>query len=133
MTHAPYGIRKTVTLGYAEAVEKTKDALQKEGFGVLSEIDMQQKLKEKLNVDSGRYVILGACNPPLAWKALQAEREIGLLLPCNVIVYESDGGQCVVAAVDPDSMLGVVGDNAVVAEVAQDAKNRLQHALDSIA
>lgn len=133
MTHAPYGIRKTVTLGYAEAVEKTKDALQKEGFGVLSEIDMQQKLKEKLNVDSGRYVILGACNPPLAWKALQAEREIGLLLPCNVIVYESDGGQCVVAAVDPDSMLGVVGDNAVVAEVAQDAKNRLQRALDSIA
>lgn len=133
MTHAPYGIRKTVTLGYAEAVEKTKDALQKEGFGVLSEIDMQQKLKEKLNVDSGRYVILGACNPPLAWKALQAEREIGLLLPCNVIVYESDGGRCVVAAVDPDSMLGVVGDNAVVAEVALDAKNRLQRALDSIA
>ena len=133
MGHAAYGIRKTVALGYEEAVEKTKEALQEEGFGVLSEIDMQQKLKEKLNVDSGRYVILGACNPPLAWKALQAEREIGLLLPCNVIVYEKDGGQCVVAAVDPDSMLGVVGENAVVAEVARDAKGRLQRALDAIA
>ena len=133
MTHAAYGIRKTVTLGYAEAVEKTKDALQEQGFGVLSEIDMQQKLQEKLGVDSGRYVILGACNPPLAWKALQAEREIGLLLPCNVIVYESGPGTCVVAAVDPDSMLGVVGDNPVVAEVARDARVRLQRALDSLA
>lgn len=133
MEHAVYGIRKTVPLGYDQAVEKTKSALQEQGFGVLSEIDMQQKLKEKLNVDSGRYVILGACNPPLAWKALQAEREIGLLLPCNVIVYEKDGGQCVVAAVDPDSMLGVVGENPVVAEVARDAKSRLQRALDSIA
>ena len=133
MAATPYGIRKVVSLGYAEAVEKTKSALQEQGFGVLSEIDMQQKLKEKLDVDSGRYVILGACNPPLAWKALQAEPEIGLLLPCNVIVYESDGGQCVVAAVDPDSMLGVVGDNPAIAEVARDAKNRLQHALDSIA
>ena len=133
MTHPAYGLRKTVTLGYPEAVEKTKSALQEQGFGVLSEIDMQQKLKEKLNVDSGRYVILGACNPPLAWKALQAERDIGLLLPCNVIVYESDAGKCVVAAVDPDSMLGVVGDNPVVAEVARDARIRLQRALDSIA
>lgn len=133
MAHTAYGIRKTVTLGYAEAVERTKSVLQEQGFGVLSEIDMQQKLKEKLNVDCGRYVILGACNPPLAWKALQAEPEIGLLLPCNVIVYERDDGQCVVAAVDPDSMLGVVGDNPVVAEVARDARNRLQRALESIA
>lgn len=132
MSRSGYGIRKTVRLGYAEAVEKTKSALQNEGFGVLSEIDMQQKLKEKLNVDSGRYVILGACNPPLAWKALQAEPEIGLLLPCNVIVYEGAGGQCVVAAVDPDSMLGIVGDNPVVAEVARDARIRLQRAVASL-
>lgn len=133
MTHVPYGIRKTVALGYTEAVERTKSALQEQGFGVLSEIDLQQKLKEKLDVDSGRYVILGACNPPLAWKALQAEPEIGLLLPCNVIVYERGDGQSVVAAVDPDSMLGVVGDNPAVAEVARDARSRLQRALDSIA
>ena len=133
MVNPPYGIRKTVALAYVDAVEKTKHALQEQGFGVLSEIDMQQKLKEKLNVDSGPYVILGACNPPLAWKALQTEREIGLLLPCNVIVYESDDGKCVVAAVDPDSMLGVVGDNPVVAEVARDARSRLQRALETIA
>lgn len=132
MVNPPYGIRKTVALAYVDAVEKTKHALQEQGFGVLSEIDMQQKLKEKLNVDSGPYVILGACNPPLAWKALQTEREIGLLLPCNVIVYESDDGKCVVAAVDPDSMLGVVGDNPVVAEVARDARSRLQRALETI-
>ncbi|MGZ8709930.1 MAG: DUF302 domain-containing protein, partial [Thermoanaerobaculia bacterium] len=84
-----YGIRKMVPLSYDEAVAKTKSALQEQGFGVLSEIDMKQKLKEKLDVDTKRYVILGACNPPLAWKAMQAEPEIGLLLPCNVIVYET--------------------------------------------
>lgn len=132
MTHPAYGLRKTVRLGYSEAVERTKSALQEQGFGVLSEIDMQQKLKEKLHVDYGPYVILGACNPQLAWKALQAEREIGLLLPCNVIVYESETGKCVVAAVDPNSMLGVVGDHPVVAEVARDARTRLQRALESI-
>jgi uncharacterized protein (DUF302 family) len=132
MAQATIGIRKTVTLGYAEAVERTKHALQEQGFGVLSEIDMQQKLKEKLNVDLGRYVILGACNPPLAWKALQAEPEIGLLLPCNVIVYERGDGQCVVAAVDPDVMLSVIGDNPVVAEVARDARFRLERAIQSI-
>lgn len=133
MAQASYGIRKTVTLGYTEAVERTKNALQEQGFGVLSEIDMQQKLKEKLGVDSGRYVILGACNPPLAWKALQAEPEIGLLLPCNVIVYESAGGECVVAAVDPDLMLGVVGENPIVAEVARESRSRLERALAAIA
>ena len=133
MARGAYGIRKTLTLGYADAVERTKNALQEQGFGVLSEIDMQQKLKEKLGVDSGRYVILGACNPPLAWKALQAEPEIGLLLPCNVIVYESTGGECVVAAVDPDLMLGVVGENPIVAEVARESRIRLERALTAIA
>ena len=126
-----YGIRKTVALSYDEAVARTKSALQEQGFGVLSEIDMQAKLKEKLGVDTQRYVILGACNPPLAWKAMQAEPEIGLLLPCNVIVYESGDG-CVVSAVDPDSMLSVVGDNAPVMEVARDAKARLEKAIAAI-
>ncbi len=127
-----YGIRKTVTFSYDEAVARTKSALQEQGFGVLSEIDMKEKLKEKLDVDTKRYVILGACNPPLAWKAMQAEPEIGLLLPCNVIVYETEDGGSVVSAADPDSMLSVVGENATVAEVARDAKQRLERAIAAI-
>lgn len=127
-----YSIRKMVTLPYDEAVEKTKEALKQEGFGVLSEIDMKEKLKEKLQVDYKPYVILGACNPPLAYKALQAEPEIGLLLPCNVIVYETGAGESVVAAVDPNSMLAIIGNNPVVAEVARDARQRLERVLTRI-
>ena len=120
----PYSIRKVVALPYDEAVEKTKEALKQEGFGVLSEIDMKEKLKEKLQVDYKPYVILGACNPPLAYKALQAEPEIGLLLPCNVIVREHDG-RSAVSIVDPAAMLGVV-DNPTLRAVADEAKARLQ-------
>ena len=127
-----YSIRKVVALPYERAVEKTKEALAQQGFGVLSEIDMQAKLKEKLNVDYKRYVILGACNPPLAYKALQADPEIGLLLPCNVIVYETGSGESVVSAVDPNSMVGIVGDNPAVAEVARDARQRLEKAIAAI-
>jgi uncharacterized protein (DUF302 family) len=132
MANVPYGIRKTVALSYHDAVKKTTAALQAEGFGILSEIDMKQKLKEKLDVDYKHYVILGACNPPLAWKALQAEPEIGLLLPCNVIVYEVNEHTSVVSAVDPDSMLGIIRDNPAVAEVARDARERLVRVIDSI-
>lgn len=127
-----FGIRRTLHLSYEEAVARTKQALQEQGFGVLSEIDMQQKLKEKLDVDTRPYVILGACNPPLAWKALQAEPEIGLLLPCNVIVYDAGNGETVVSAVDPDSMMSVAGKNEALAEVAKDARERLEAALGSI-
>jgi len=127
-----YSIRKVVALPYEKAVEKTKEALAQQGFGVLSEIDMKAKLKEKLNVDYRRYVILGACNPPLAYKALQADPEIGLLLPCNVIVYEAGSGESVVSAVDPSSMLGMVGDIPAVAEVARDARQRLEKAIAAI-
>lgn len=127
-----YSIRKVVALPYEKAVEKTKEALAQQGFGVLSEIDMKAKLKEKLNVDYKRYVILGACNPPLAYKALQADPEIGLLLPCNVIVYETGSGESVVSAVDPNSMLGIVGENQAVAEVALDARQRLEKAIAAI-
>ena len=88
--HSKYGFSKTIDVPYEEAIEKVRAALKEEGFGVLSEIDIQEKLKEKLGVDFRRYVILGACNPPLAYKTLQEELEIGLLLPCNVIVYEAD-------------------------------------------
>lgn len=127
-----YGIRTTLDLPYAEAVERTREALKAEGFGVLSEIDMKEKLKEKLNVEFKNYLILGVCNPPLAYKALQAELEIGLLLPCNVIVYESGVGKSIVSAVDPDAILDVVGENPRVAEVARDARTRLRRAIDSL-
>lgn len=128
----PYGIRKEVELPYEQAVEKVTAALKEQGFGILSEIDMKEKLKEKLDVDYKRYVILGACNPPLAYKALQAEPEIGLLLPCNVIVYETAGDRSVVSAADPEAMMAIVGDNPTVVEVARVAKERLSKALDSI-
>jgi len=127
-----YGIRKTVPLPYDEAVVRTVEALKEQGFGVLSEIDIREKLKEKLGVDYRRYIILGACNPPLAYKALQAEPEIGLLLPCNVIVYETGAGQSVVSAIDPDSMLAIVGENAAIAEVAREARERLVKAMESL-
>lgn len=98
----------------------------------LGQRHMKEKLKEKLDVDYKRYVILGACNPPLAYKALQAEPEIGLLLPCNVIVYEAEGDRSVVSAADPEAMLSIVGNNPAVAEVARDAKERLSKALGSL-
>ena len=131
-TTQAYGMRRTVVMPYSIAVEKTKAALQQHGFGLVSEIDMREKLKEKLGVDFKRYIILGACNPPLAHKALLAEPEIGLLLPCNVIVYERTPETSVISAIDPDSMIGLVGDNVEVAEVAKDAKWRLQKALEAI-
>ena len=124
-----YAIRRAVPLPYDEAVARTKEALQEQGFGVLSEIDIKAKLKEKLGVDFRRYVILGACNPPLAYKALGAEPEIGLLLPCNVIVYEIDGRSSLVAAIDPRSMVEVVGPNPAIEEVAKDARARLEEAI----
>jgi uncharacterized protein (DUF302 family) len=132
MSRNEYGIRTTVELPFDQAVQAAKDALQEQGFGVLSEIDMQAKLKEKVGADIGRYLILGACNPPLAHKAVQAEPEIGLLLPCNVIVYENASGQTVVSAVDPEGMMMVVGDNPNVAEVGRDAKQRLTAAIDKL-
>ena len=88
--HTKYWFSKTVDVPFGEAVEKVRAALKEEGFGVLSEIDIKEKLKEKLGVDFRRYIIIGACNPPLAYKTSQEELEIGLLLPCNVIVYEAD-------------------------------------------
>ena len=132
MSKKEYGIRTIVSLPFDEAVAKTKEVLQEQGFGVLSEIDMQAKLKEKVGADIGRYLILGACNPPLAHKAVQAEPEIGLLLPCNVIVYENQSGQTVVFAVDPEGMMMVVGYNPNVVEVGQDAKKRLTAVIDRL-
>ena len=131
--HSKYGFSKTVDTPYAEAVEKTRAALKEEGFGVLSEIDMKEKLKEKLGVDFRRYVILGACNPPLAYKTLQEDLGIGLLLPCNVIVYEADdANKSVVSAVDAKAMLSVVGNNATLDQVASEVNERLGRVIKSL-
>ena len=122
-----YGFSRTVEMSFEETVEKTKASLKEEGFGVLSEINIDEALKEKLGVDFRRYKILGACNPPLAYKTLQEEINIGLLLPCNVVIYEADeAGKTVVAAVDAKAMLSAVGDNAALGEVASEVNERLQ-------
>ena len=127
LQHSKYGFSKTVDIPYEEAVERARAALKEEGFGVLCEIDIKEKLKEKLGVDFRNYVILGACNPALAYKTLQQEINIGLLLPCNVIVYEADeGGKSVVAAIDAKTMLSVVGDNATLNAVATEVNEKLK-------
>lgn len=125
--HAKFGFSKTIDLPYEQVVENARVALKNEGFGVLCEIDVKEKLKEKLGVDFRNYVILGACNPPLAYKTLQEEINIGLLLPCNVIVYETNDGKSVVAAIDARAMLAVAGsNNPTLDSVATDVNEKLQ-------
>lgn len=127
-----YGFRRTVDATFDEAIERTREALKKEGFGILSEIRLDEKLKEKLGVDSRRYVILGACNPPLAYRTLQEDINIGLLLPCNVIVYEADDkNKSVVAAVDALEMMSVVG-NPAIHQVATEVHARLQKVIEQL-
>lgn len=127
-----YGIGVTLDLPYDVAVERTREALAKEGFGVLTEIDVKATLKKKLDVDVTPYVILGACNPSLAHRALAAERDIGLLLPCNVVVYAADEpGRTVVAALDPLEALALTG-NEAVRPIAQEARTRLERALAAV-
>jgi len=128
-----YGQSRTVDKPFDKAVEDTTEALKEQGFGVLSEIRLDEKLKEKLGVDFRRYVILGACNPPLAYKTLQEEINVGLLLPCNVIVYEADEkGRSVVAAIDAQAMLSVIGDRPVLGEVAAEVNERLRRAIEKV-
>lgn len=128
-----YGMTAAVKLPYESAVERVRDALAAEGFGVLTEIDVKATLEKKLGVEFRPYVILGACNPPLAHRALAAERNIGLLLPCNVIVYAADrSGESVVAAVDPEVSLSRVG-NEALRPLAADVKERLFRVLDAVA
>ena len=127
-----YGIGTTVDLDYPRALERVKEELAKEGFGVLTEIDVAATMKRKLDVDFRPYVILGACNPPLAYQALSAERDIGLLLPCNVIVYADDAaGHSVVAAMDPVKALELT-DNPNVRPLAEDVRARLVRVLDAV-
>ena len=111
MEDTRYGVRIEIPIAYEAAVEAATTALKAEGFGVLTTIDVRHTLKQKLDREFRKYVILGACNPPLADRALHAELEIGLLLPCNVVVYESSPGRSVVAAMAPMAALSVVGEN----------------------
>ena len=129
MQETQYGLRVALDVPYSIALEHTTDALRNQGFGVLTTIDVQQTLKAKLDRDFRQYVILGACNPPLADRALRAELEVGLLLPCNVIVYETGPASSVVAAMAPLAALGIVGDNPALADVAREADQRLRAAL----
>ena len=132
MEHTGYGLRVELTVPFDAALTRTTEALKAEGFGVLTTIDVQATLKAKLDRDFRRYVILGACNPPLADRALHAELEVGLLLPCNVIVYESTPGRSVVSAMAPLAALGIVGDNPALVAVATEADARLRRALTSL-
>lgn len=127
---ADYGMRKQVAGAFDDAVRRVREALAREGFGVLTEINVQKTLKERLGVEHPSYVILGACHPESAYQALQTEKEIGLRLPCNVIVYD-DGGAVTVSAIRPTVALPVAG-NAALAGLAQDVEARLSRALDSL-
>ena len=124
------GFQSTLNLPYESALEKVTDALKAEGFGILTSIDVKETMKKKLDVDFRKYTILGACNPPLAHKALTARPDVGLLLPCNVIVYE-EGNTTVVNIIDPISMTNFIDDQSLVA-VANEAHQRLKRVSDAI-
>ncbi len=129
---AQFGIRKATSRGYEETLARVVEALKAEGFGVLTEIDVRETLKQKLDVEFRRYKILGACNPPLAHRALQAELEIGVMLPCNVIVYEGDDGRAVVVAIDPMETVAAQGKPELrrVAETVREKLTRVLERLD---
>jgi uncharacterized protein (DUF302 family) len=131
MEETGYGLRVDLNEPYARALERATDALRAEGFGVLTRIDVHQTLKEKLDRDFREYTILGACNPTLADRALRTELEVGLLLPCNVIVYEREPGTASVAAMAPLPAMGIVGNSALV-DVAREADARLRRALERL-
>lgn len=125
-----YYYKKQVQLSFKEAVEKTKEGLGKEGFGILTEIDVKATLKKKLDKEYDNYIILGACNPPLAYQALIAEIDIGLLLPCNVIVYE-DKGRIFVSAIVPSIAMGMI-ENVQLKEIAKEVDEKLKKVVDAI-
>jgi uncharacterized protein (DUF302 family) len=125
-----YGYKREIKLPFADAVTKVKEELAKEGFGVLTEIDVQATLKKKIDVDYDNYIILGACNPPFAYEALKAEKEIGLFLPCNVIVY-ADGGKTFVSAILPTIAMGAI-ENPILSSIATSVEEKLKKVIDGI-
>jgi uncharacterized protein (DUF302 family) len=126
-----YYFSKTLNESFDEAVKLTTEALKSEGFGVISEINMHEKLKEKLGVDFKRYKILGACNPPLAYKALQAEEKIGTMLPCNVLVIEQGQNKIEIAAVNPVASMQAIT-NPALGDVALEVTNKLKRVIDNL-
>lgn len=125
-----YGISRVVDHSYDRAVERVTEELQKEGFGVLTTIDVKETFRKKLGIDFPRYVILGACNPPFAHRALEAEEQIGLLLPCNVIVYEKEG-TTVVAAFDP-MMMALVLEKEAIRPIADEVRKKLERVVAAV-
>ena len=125
-----YYFSKKLALGFEEAIEKVTEALKSEGFGILTEIDVKETLKKKLDVDFRPYKILGACNPPFAYKALQAEDKVGIMLPCNVIVQEKENG-VEIAAVDPVASMQAI-ENPKLGEIANEIRQRLHRVIDSL-
>jgi uncharacterized protein (DUF302 family) len=125
-----FGMRKVTRSKYEEVLERLPELLKAEGFGILTQIDVKETLKQKIGVDFRRYKILGACNPPLAHRALSAELEVGLMLPCNLIVYEGDDGKAVVAAIDP--MQTVAAADARLAPIAKEVREKLARVLEKV-
>lgn len=126
-----YYFTKTLDVSFDEAITRVTEELKKEGFGILTEIDVKETLKEKLNVDFKKYKILGACNPSLAYKALQAEEKIGLMLPCNVVVQEISDGKIEVVAVDPVASMQAI-ENPKLRDVAGQVRDKLKTVIDNL-
>ena len=126
-----YSFGGETKFGFDEAVGKVQEALKEQGFGVLTEIDAKKVLKEKLDLDRRPYKILGACNPNFAHRALDMEPEIGVLLPCNVLVYEKENGEIMVSAMNPEAALGLVG-NTEIEEIAKEVRNRIETAIEKL-
>ena len=122
---------RTIAQSFEEAILAVTEALKKEGFGILSQINITDKLKEKLGVEFKKYVILGACNPPLAYKALQLEDKIGVMLPCNVIVHETDSDEVEIASIDPIASMATVGNSALL-PIAQEVSKKLKNAINAV-
>ena len=125
------GFEARLRVPYDDAMEQAVAALKAEGFGILTEIDVKATMKQKLDIDFRHYTILGACNPPLAHRALSSNFDVGLFLPCNVTVYE-DGDEVVITAADPNVVLGVLEDDQLVCDVAEEARNKLKRAIESL-
>lgn len=131
MEKKEYAFSSFLDISYEEAMDRVTDALKEEGFGVLTEIDVQSTLKKKLNVDFRRYVILGACNPPYAYRTLQADLDVGLLLPCNVVVYETDDHKAYVSALNPVSALEVIK-NEELRKIAEEISEKLERVIEKV-